>query len=108
MHYERAALLSGVWRGDVGQESKEKIGKSVEGMAFYLEGKTPLSANDLSLKDRLSSHLFTQLSQHKCRAFLSLHVLSHLTMVSRESSVRGCTWDGSVSFPTHPRRFFRE
>jgi hypothetical protein len=31
MHYERAALLSGVWRGDVAEESKEKIGKSVEG-----------------------------------------------------------------------------
>jgi hypothetical protein len=30
MHYERAALLSGVYRGDVGQESEEKIGKSAE------------------------------------------------------------------------------
>jgi len=29
MHYERAALLSGVKR-DVGQESEEKIGKSAE------------------------------------------------------------------------------
>ena len=28
MHYESAALLSGVYRaGDVGQESEEKIGK---------------------------------------------------------------------------------
>jgi hypothetical protein len=30
MHYERAALLRGVYRGDVGQESEEKIGKSAE------------------------------------------------------------------------------
>jgi hypothetical protein len=30
MHYERAALLSGVYGGDVGQESEEKIGKSAE------------------------------------------------------------------------------
>jgi hypothetical protein len=30
MHYERAALLSGVYRGDVGQESEEKIGKPAE------------------------------------------------------------------------------
>ena len=30
MHYERAALLSGVYRGDAGQESEEKIGKSAE------------------------------------------------------------------------------
>jgi hypothetical protein len=29
MHYERAALLSGVKRG-VGQESEERIGKSAE------------------------------------------------------------------------------
>jgi hypothetical protein len=30
MHYERAALLSGVYGGDVGQESEEKIGKWAE------------------------------------------------------------------------------
>ena len=30
MHYERAALLSAVYRGDVGQESEEEIGKSAE------------------------------------------------------------------------------
>ena len=30
MHYERAALLRGVYRGDGGQESEEKIGKSAE------------------------------------------------------------------------------
>jgi hypothetical protein len=42
MHYERAVLLSGVYRGDGGQESEEKIGKSGRRMALYLEGKTPL------------------------------------------------------------------
>ncbi len=30
MHYERAASLSGEYRGDVGQESEEEIGKSAE------------------------------------------------------------------------------
>jgi len=30
MHCESAALLSGVYRGDVGQESEEKRGKSAE------------------------------------------------------------------------------
>jgi hypothetical protein len=30
MHYERAALLSGVYGGDVKPESEEKIGKSAE------------------------------------------------------------------------------
>jgi hypothetical protein len=30
MHYERTALLSGIYRGDVWQESEEKIGKSAE------------------------------------------------------------------------------
>jgi hypothetical protein len=30
MHYEREALLIGVYRGDVGQESEEKIGKLAE------------------------------------------------------------------------------
>jgi hypothetical protein len=30
MHYERAALMSGVYRWDEGQESEEKIGKSSE------------------------------------------------------------------------------
>jgi hypothetical protein len=28
MHYERAALLSGVYRGDGGKNQEEKIGKS--------------------------------------------------------------------------------
>jgi hypothetical protein len=36
MHYERAALLSGVYRGDVRQESEEKIGKSAEEWHFTL------------------------------------------------------------------------
>jgi hypothetical protein len=30
MHYERAALLNGVYSGNVGQESEEKIGRSAE------------------------------------------------------------------------------
>jgi len=44
MHYERAALLRGVYRGDAGRESEEKIGKPGSRMAFYLEGKTRLRA----------------------------------------------------------------
>ena len=36
MHYERAALLSGVYRGDIGQDSEEKIGKSAEEWHFTL------------------------------------------------------------------------
>ena len=36
MHYERAALLSGVYRVDAGQESEEKIGKSAEEWHFTL------------------------------------------------------------------------
>jgi hypothetical protein len=35
MHYERAALMSGVNR-DVGKESEEKIGKSAEEWHFTL------------------------------------------------------------------------
>jgi hypothetical protein len=30
MHYERAALLRGAYRGDVRQESEERIGKAAE------------------------------------------------------------------------------
>jgi len=44
MHYERAAR---VWNARV-EGSSWKVS---ERMALYLEGKTPLSANDLSLKE---------------------------------------------------------
>jgi len=44
MHYERAAR---VWNARVGGSSW----KVSERMTLYLEGKTPLSANDLSLKE---------------------------------------------------------
>ena len=44
MHYERAAR---VWNARAGGSSR----KISERVAFYLEGKTPLSANDLSPKE---------------------------------------------------------
>jgi hypothetical protein len=44
MHYERAAR---VWNARAGGSSR----KISERMALYLEGKTPLSANDLSPKE---------------------------------------------------------
>jgi hypothetical protein len=45
MHYERAAVCN------AGTRTEGSDRKIDERMALYLEGKTPLSANDLSLKE---------------------------------------------------------
>jgi hypothetical protein len=51
MHYERAAQFRGFDSGDGGARIIGEDRQSGGRMALYLEGKTPLSANDLSLKE---------------------------------------------------------